>query len=294
MTRTAEHTTITMPEVAARRWRAGPPSAAYWLGSALTAVVFTWTVMALMLPSLFKDPAASVGSARGTALTLLVVALPTLLTGMALTARGSVRGSLLWSGALAYVAYNMVLFTFGVTFNRLFLLFVASLSLAVWSLIVVLPSINREAIERSTSPHLPRRSIAAYVAVATGLFGLLWLRDVVPAVINDARPAGLEGTVMLVNPVEVLDLGFTIPLAVLASVWLWRRRSWGVLLSGLILVMLTIESVSIAVDQWFASIADPDFPTSAIALFAGMTIVNLIPLVALLTCLTKTPDSASR
>ncbi|MFZ0324402.1 MAG: hypothetical protein WAN48_09760 [Actinomycetes bacterium] len=273
---------------------AGPHSAAYWLGSALTAVVFTWTVMALLLSSVFKDPAASVGSARGTALTLLVVAFPVLLAGMALTARGSARGPLLWTGSLAYIAYNMVLFTFGVTFNRLFLLFVASLSLAVWSLVVVVPSVDRASIEWSVSESLPRRSIASFVAVVTTLFGLVWLKDIVPGLVDDARPAGLEGTVMLVNPIEVLDLGFTIPLAILAAVWLWRRRSWGVLLSGLVLVMLTIESISIAVDQWFASMADPEFPSGAVALFVVLTLVTLIPLIALLRCLHSAPPNTTR
>jgi hypothetical protein len=39
-----------------------------------------------------------------------------------------------------------------------------------------------------------------------------------------------------------------------------RRRSWGILLSGMLLVFLVLEAVSVAVDQWFGRRADPSVP----------------------------------
>jgi hypothetical protein len=42
----------------------------------------------------------------------------------------------------------------------------------------------------------------------------------------------------------------TLPATVAAGLWLWRRRPWGFLLSGTMLVLFVIESVSIEADAW--------------------------------------------
>jgi hypothetical protein len=61
------------------------------------------------------------GSARGTALVMLALALPTLVAGLVATARGSIRARALLLGAIAYVTYNAMLFVYATPFNSLFL-----------------------------------------------------------------------------------------------------------------------------------------------------------------------------
>jgi hypothetical protein len=59
------------------------------------------------------------------------------------------------------------------------------------------------------------------------------------------------------NPVFVQDLAIWLPAATAVALGLWNRRPWGPLLAGATLVFWFMESVAIAVDQWFGSTADP-------------------------------------
>jgi len=95
------------------------------LGWALAAVgllvaALTW------VPGILIGPPAMQGSARGTAVVVLMVA-PLSIAGITLARRGKIVGLMLWLGAVAYLLYNAVLFLFATPYNRLFLLDVALL-----------------------------------------------------------------------------------------------------------------------------------------------------------------------
>ena len=48
------------------------------------------------------------------------------------------------------------------------------------------------------------------------------------------------------------------PLLAVGALWLWSLRPWGELVVGAMLVMLVLEGVGVATDQWFGVRADPD------------------------------------
>jgi hypothetical protein len=60
-----------------------------------------------------------------------------------------------------------------------------------------------------------------------------------------------------------------------AAVWLWQRRPWGYLLAGVLVSMLTIETASIAIDQYFGHRADPSQSLGAVPLMAALTVLGL-------------------
>ena len=64
---------------------------AYWLSAALAVVALVASAVGVFVLGIFRDPAMTVGNARGTALVILVVAVPTLVVSMILAARGSLR-----------------------------------------------------------------------------------------------------------------------------------------------------------------------------------------------------------
>jgi hypothetical protein len=234
------------------------------------------------LPAVFHDAPVTVGNARGTALVILFVALPVLIASMRLASRGSRRARIVWLGTLAYLAYNSAIFAFGAVFNALFFVYVAMLSLSVWSIVALTSRIDVAEMPSWFHGRLPVRAVGSYLIVTTVAFAGLWLADVVPALVANTAPASLRGTRFITNPIEVLDFAFTIPLSVLGGVWLWRRRPLGYLLAGTFLVMLTIEAVSVATDQWFGHLHDPTQPLGTVPLFVVMTLVGLVPTIAFL------------
>jgi hypothetical protein len=249
--------------------------AAYSLSSLLAAVTLIQSAVGAFYPQIFRDPPMTVGNARGTDVIILFVALPMLVVSMVLAQRDSLRAQLTWVGTLSYIAYNAVIFAFATAFNPLFLSYVATLSLAVWSLITFLIRVEVSAIRAHFNKETPVRVFAVYLVVISLLFFMTWMKQIIPALFDSVAPAFLAGTIMLTSPVHVLDLGFLLPLGFLGAVWLWQRKPWGYLLAGLLLVMMTIETTSIAVDQYFGHVHDPSALPDAVPLFIGLTVIGL-------------------
>jgi hypothetical protein len=251
----------------------------YWLSSVLVVVAVFASAVGVFHPSTFNDPAVTAGNARGTDLTMLAVAIPAIVASMLQTARGSRRAPIVWLGALSYIAYNAVFFAYGAHFNQLFLVYAATLSLAVWSVVTLLREIDVREVRASFTPGTPVRAIAGYLLCTTMLFAVMWLKNIVPAIADNTAPTGLAGTGMVTNPVQVTDFAFGFPLTMLAAIWLWQRRPWGYLLGGAFLVYGLIEAISVATDQLFGHISDPTQSLTAVPVFVLLTLVGLVPAV---------------
>ena len=117
----------------------------------------------------------------------------------------------------------------------MFLLYVAVLALAIWSLVALLLGIDGARVQACITNSLPVRTIAAYLVATTVFFALTWLRDILPGLVHLSTPASLQGTLMLTNPIQVMDFAVGFPVTILAAVWLWQRRPWGYVLAGLFL-----------------------------------------------------------
>lgn len=264
--------TAVPPFTAGGRWLSGSLAVVTVAASGLTA-----------FGGFLTGPAAMVGSAKGTALVLLLVTSPTLVVAMVMAARGSLRAAVVWLGCLAAIVYNAQMLLYGTPFNSLFLLYTAMLGLSVWSIGALVRGDVIGAVGAAVDDRLPVRWIATYVWVVAGLNAVIWLRSIVPAVLSTDPTSVLVGTGLTTNPVYVQDLALWLPLAVVAAGWLWRRRPAGSVLVGGLLVMWIIESFSIATDQWMGSRADPGsvVASSAMALpFGLLAVVGLVPLVA--------------
>lgn len=262
------------------------------LSTALAIVNALAGIVSVLLPGVFRDQAAYVANARGTFVVILFVALPALVLAMRSSERGSLRAGLVWLAAVGYLVYNAILTTFSLRFNPLFLVYVASLSLGVASLVAVLRCLDAGQLARRLSPRVPVRAIGAYLIVTAVAFALLWLRDIVPALLTGGVPQSIRGTGLSTNVVEVIDLAFTLPLTAAAGLWLWRGRTWGALLAGAMLVFLTLESISVATDQYFGHLADPSQPTGAIAPFVILAVIGAVPAIVFLRGICETTSAA--
>jgi hypothetical protein len=224
------------------------------------------TVAALVRPDLLNGPAVMVGSMRGTALVVLLVAVPLVLLGMAGSRRGSLLGMVAWIGSVAFITYQAWMFLFAIPFNGLFLVYVAMLGSGFWGLVALLLRVPAEAFADSFSPTLPARLLAGWMVASCLAFYALWLKNVVPALVASDAPAFLDGTGMVTPTNYVLDMALFLPFTILVAVALWRRTAWGLVVGGAMLLMLVLESLAIAVDQWLGSVADPASPVASVAM----------------------------
>lgn len=260
-------------------------AAAYPLSWLLAAVTVMAGVLTMVLPDVLRGPPAMNGSARGTALVMVVVAVPLLVASMIAARRGSTRALLLWVGAVAYLGYNAVMLLFGTPFNPLFLLYDAMLGLAIWSAIALLHRIDVDAVAARVTPGLRVRWIAVVLWVVVALNALMWLKGIVPGMVADGTPAFLVGTGLTTLPTYVQDLAFWLPTIVVAGWWLWSGRPWGFVLSASMLTYFVLEAVGVAADQAWGHAADPAssvVSADVVPVFLVLAAVCAVPLVQLL------------
>ena len=264
---------------ARRQQSAGIPVGPYWTSIALGAVAAAAAALTFFVPGILNGTPVMNGSARGTALVALLVALPVLAASRWLASRGSERARISWLGAAGFLEYNAVLFLLATPFNSLFLLYVAMFGLGFWTIVLVLRALDVEAFAGKHASAIPARPLAAYIGAIAVLNAAAWFAGLLPALFEKS-PAFLEGTGLTTNPVYVQDLAFWIPLMAVSAVLLWRRHAWGYTLVGAQLVYFLIESVSVSVDQWMGGLADPTSTVASAAMapvFGAVALVGLVP-----------------
>ena len=251
---------------------------AYWLSGALAVAAALSALLTYLVSDVLRGPAVMNGSARGTALVVLLVGVPVLACSLVLARRGSAIAVVTWLAAVGFLLYNALMFVFATPVNRLFLLYLAMLSLAAWSAGTLLWHTDTQALGRLIPARAPVRLAAGYLWALVILNGGAWLVRILPTLASSGEPAYLRGTGMTTNIVFVQDLALWLPLMAVAAAWLWQRKPRGYLLGGASIVMGVIESISIAADQWYGHAADPASTVVSAVLtpiFAALAVLSL-------------------
>lgn len=247
----------------------------------IAATAAGWTFID---PGLLHGPAAMQGSARGTALVVGGAAVPVLLVSLFLASRGRGYALLTWAGALLYLVYNAVLLLLLTPFNTAFLVYVALLGFALWSLAYLGASPELWRVGAAIADRAPVRAVAIYVWVIAAANTAAWLAVILPSLAPYPTPM-LAGTGVQTNAIYIQDLAVWLPLAAVAALWLRRRQPRGAVLAGAVLGLWVIEGVSVATDQWFGVHADPTSSVVSLTLigpFLALAAIGLVPLWLLL------------
>jgi hypothetical protein len=263
----------------------------YLICSVLAAIVALAAGLTVAFPALLRGVAVSNGNLRGTAVALLAVGLPVLAIAMIGTRRGSARAFVVWLGTLGYLIYQAVLFCFATPLNSLFLLYVCYLGTSVWSTVILLRNTDLPAFAARLSAVIPARTIAAAALGLAVLNAGAWLSQIIPATFRSNPTSVLDGTGLVTNPVYVQDLAIWLPLLASAAVACWRGRRWGRLITPAMLALFVLESISISLDQWFGSQADPTSAVSSIFMvpvFAVVATITGMPLAWFLHAIDRT------
>jgi hypothetical protein len=210
----------------------------------------------------------------------LLVGIPLLAISMILFQKGSLRGKLLLAGTLAYFLYTYASFVFGAAYNILFLVYVTLFSLSLYAFILTLMEVDMPALPKHFSSGLPRRTIAVFLFIVGGFLLIAWLGRIVPTLIANQPPYGLESYTTLI--IQALDLGLVVPIAFLSGILLWKGSAWGYLLSSVVLikgVTLVLAVSAMAVNMILAGVQVSIgelmmFPTIAI-ISIGLTVILL-------------------
>lgn len=247
------------------------------LGGALAAASVLAAVLTLAAPDLLSGPTAMNGSARGTALVVLVGGVPSLVIGLAGAIRGSMRHLTVTAGAAAYLAYNGFLFLFATPFNRAFLAYEVMFGLAFWLLVVVCVQLWARATALEVRP---ARAVAVFIGVVVAVNALGWLFRVTNAALSAHPDSLLAGTGLTTSPVYVQDLAIWLPALSWLASGVWQGHAPRLALTAGALWYWVLEGVGVAVDQWWGHHADPSSQVVSVAVvpvFAVIAVATLWP-----------------
>ena len=189
---------------------------------------------------------------QGTDAVTLFVGVPLLLIGILLYRNGSLRGKIFLTSLLAYFLYNSASFAFGVAYNNLFLVYLASFSVSLFAFILAFQSINLHELASRISSGLPHRGIAVLLFLSA--LGLLfaWLPDIVSGLVHGKVPAIASYTTEVTY---VLDLGIIVPVLILSGLLILRRAPFGYLAAPILLIVLAIMGLVITAQSVAQSLA---------------------------------------
>jgi hypothetical protein len=245
-----------------------------WIAALLAAVA---AAAGLGIAGLYRDVPFWAQQARGIDLATLFLAVPILAVGLGTTRHGSLVGRLAATAGLLYLVYNYAIFAFSVKMNPLTAVYIAILGLAVWSLVLSLPSADLTGAGHALVGRLPRRTSIAVLLFVSFLFGMLWLGQIASATTSGVPPVDLAKAGLPTNPVYALDLGLFLPLCVVAGIGLLRGVRVAQAFALPMLIWLFLTSAGIVGGFAFAAQAGDEVPLAVAVVVGGVGIVNLLP-----------------
>jgi hypothetical protein len=239
----------------------------------------------LFVHGMYRNNGFATAAFRGSDLVSLAVAVPTLLVSVVLARRGSRRAQMVWLGALGYVAYTY-LYTFAIAFNRLFLVYLALLSLSVFTIVRGLVALDARDIAGRFEKRTPVRGVAVFLWIIGGMLGLIELAQILPTIITGDVPDIVTRTGHLTGVVYIADLGLVVPLMLLAGWWLRDRRPWGFVAAPILLVKGVTEGLALLSSNIFVGAAHLKTDGPLIGLWGLIAAGSLWMLVRLLRSMT--------
>jgi hypothetical protein len=208
----------------------------------------------------------------------LIIAVPVLVVSAHLARRGSLRALLVWIGALMYLAYSYVVYSFFVHFGPLFPLYIAILSLSFYLLVATILGADLDRVARAFSNDAPIRLTGNLLIGLSGVFYFLWGSDVARSLLAGAAPQSAIDVGFPVNPIHVMDMGLLLPGMALTGLLLRRKRPLGYFMAAPFLVC--VITIGLAVMGMVALMILRGFPPAypAIVAIGTSTILGLLVL----------------
>ena len=179
----------------------------------------------------------------------LGLGIPLLVISLFLARKGLIKGRFLLGGALGYFLVTYTMYVFICMYNRLFLIYVALISLSFFAFTLTLMSFDIDKMNSYFKEKVPVRFVGGVLLFAASIVGLLWLSTTIPTLINGTIPVALEHLTTL--PVQAIDLAIFLPSTFIAGMLIIKRRAMGYLLAPmatifLVLIMLALFSKGVS------------------------------------------------
>lgn len=272
----------------------GPPvTRVQAVASGLTVVLAAVaSAVGLFVPHFYRDPDVLVVQAYGQDLLTLAVAVPALAVTLVLARRGSRRAYVVWLGVTAYVCYTYLTYSLMTAFNELYLVYTMLLWLTLYTFVSGMARLDADRLA-ATVEDLDVRPYVAFEVLLALLVGVLWLAEIVPAMLAGTVPPSAADAGLPVNVIQSLDLGVILPAFLLTAHWLRRRRAWGYAFTVVLLAKAATLGGAILAMVLTMSLAGQPAPLPQVVIFGAITLAALALLARFLAAMDDSPPRSS-
>lgn len=205
---------------------------------------------------------------RGTDCVILFLAIPLFITALTLDwKKQNIKTRMFLISMLALFLYYSASLAFGVTYNPLFLVYLALFSASLFALVVALLSLDMQAVAANVRAELPYRWIYTFlIFIGVALF-IAWLPDIIQSWVNHRSLTTIE--IYTTAPTYILDMGIVSPVAMICLSTIKRRNGLGFVLLEMLLAICLMIGVILPVQSLFQIQAGIQLPLPMIITKVG-------------------------
>ncbi|MBL7851473.1 MAG: hypothetical protein JNN04_11270 [Cyclobacteriaceae bacterium] len=250
-----------------------------WFTVPLALLLALVSLAGLLRPEIYRAETAdwTVQATAQDAIDFFLI-LPVLAVSGLYMHRGERRAEPIWGGTVLYLIYTFIIYGFSVHFNSLFLAYVAILGLSAYAFLYSVRRQLRQPAFQALSSVRPAKAVGIYFLAVAVLFSLLWLADIVPALVQGITPPSLVAAGLSTNPVHVLDLSVVLPGVFIVGLLLIRQHPLGLLFAPVLLVFFVLMDITITVILAAQPSADGSSPVPVMVVMTGMALLSLAAL----------------
>jgi hypothetical protein len=246
----------------------------------LAVILAVVSFFGIFVPGTYaRETASMAAQGIGQDIFNLFFIVPLFLVSVLVLRRKSVPAFYVFGGIVFYILYSFVIYCFGVHFNSMFLLYCVTLGLATYLFIIFLHVSGNLDVRSWYDDLTPKRTTGIYIIVVSLLFYVLWMKDIIPAIIKNDVPASVSDFNLLVNPVHVIDISFVLPGLIISAVLLMKKSNLGYILGPISLVFIIILAIALAMMVIMMKVKGISEEASVIGIFVFLAFVSLIFLI---------------
>ena len=91
----------------------------------------------------------------------------------------------------------------------------------------------------------PIKLVSVFLIIVAVLFNVIWLSEIIPALLYGEIPPSVIEDGTPTNPVHVLDLSLILPAFFITAIFLWKKNRYGYLLAPTMLMFLFLMGSAI-------------------------------------------------
>lgn len=223
-----------------------------------------------------RVPPNILAQALGQDLFSLLVSLPGLVISAIRAGRGSLRARMVWLGILGYLLYTYAFLAFNVHFNILFLVYVGLLGCSAYAFLGGILGMKIERLTPGDNKDHTAKVVSIFLVMVMVLLYVNWLSELVPALWLGDVPRLVRELGVPAYAIHVLDMAFLLPAFGISAWGLWRRKPWGMLSAGVLLILiLTLggEILTLSAVEWLAGFP---VPAGRFILYAVLLLIDPI------------------